>query len=179
MEEGRRLLVKRPGFFHEVREGRPSRSLTRGKKIDLDCEAVRLSVVVKVPALEPRTAGPLVSLGRSGEQPLATVEIPGTGRIGLRTAAGTREASLAWHPGGSYRLRLDWLPQGGRAEMSAAGPGGDSAEIATPVVATDSGAGRFEVVIGSPRRPARDGRPPWGARFSDLRVTAENLCRGR
>ncbi len=177
MEAGRRLLVKRPGFFHQVRETRPARSLTRGRKMDLGCEAVRLSVAVKVASFGPGTDGRLVSLGRRGEPPLAAVEVPGEGRIALRTAAGRQEAPLLWHPSGTYRLQLDWLPTAGRAELSAAGPGGDSAELAVPAVAGDSGSGRFEVVIGTPR-PAKPGHEPfWGSRFSDLRVTARDVCR--
>jgi hypothetical protein len=175
MQPGEQLLMAREGFFHQVRRPRPARSLTLGRRVDLGCEALRLDVVVEA-ATGPRTAGPLISLGRRGEQPLATVEIPGDGRIALRTSTAHEEAALGWSRPGSYRLQLDWAPLAGRVELSAIGPGGDRADLAVPALASGSGSGRLEVVIGPPRQAAPGRELPWRARFWDLRLTARNVC---
>jgi hypothetical protein len=177
LRQGERLLLARDGFFHQVRERRPARSLLLARQVDLGCEALRLNVVVEA-SVGAGIGGSLISLGRRGEPLLAAAEIPGEGRIGLRTVDRREEASLAWRTTELYRLQLDWAPLAGRAELSAVGPGGASARLVAPAMAA-GGTGRLEVVIGPTQRATAHHEPPWGTRFSDLRLTAQDVCAGR
>ena len=179
MAAGERLLITRRGFFHRILPQRPAQSLTMGRRVELACEALRLTVTVRVRSVEPDSGGTLVSVGLRGERPLATVELAGEGRVALSTASARDEAPLDWGPSGPHRLELSWSPRAGRVELSAAGSGDDRARLAAPAVAAAGEAGRFEVVIGT-RPAALPGRqPPWGTRFSHLQVIARNVCRGR
>ncbi|MFQ5348836.1 MAG: hypothetical protein ACE5EG_00170 [Thermoanaerobaculia bacterium] len=176
MAEGERLLIARRGFFHQTRRRRPFRELILARPVELECEALQLTVRIELPVARSGIRGPLVSVGRRSEEPLAMVEIASEGGLGLRTAEAFEEVPLAWHPEGPHRLQLDWAPRAGLAKLEAIGPEGQVVELSASAGVADGSAGRFQVVIGSPAEAAPGLEPPWGARFSDLRLTARDVC---
>ena len=170
---GVRSLISRRGFFHEIKPSRPENRTTLARRIDPGCTALRLTVRIEAGRDRAEHSGRLLHLGRRGEPPLAVVELRPPDAIVLRTARASREAGLGGAAADAYRLDLEWRPRAGTVGLAVVAAAGEIARLEAPAVPAAAATGRMEVATGA--APAAG--PAWGRRFSDLDLTAWNVCR--
>jgi hypothetical protein len=107
---------------------------------------------------------------------MAEIEALNGDRIVLRTPIASEETFLAWEADGPYRVELELDPQTGRVALAATAPEGATARLESPLFMAPGAVGRLEVVIGEAPAVTPRREPAWGARFSNLLVTARNVC---